>query len=225
MSNETITDFLDNIQEADFVEILRLGERNCITALVGSDLRLSYRLARKIAEVASFQRGKTILLVNSLNDEEDKYFLEDNPDNLEVVECGYNDYTGFIAAMSRIATTDEDAIIVSEATPCFRTDDMLNQISDFGECCNQFREEVNRLGKDMKLILIGHGEPNELSSCDSVWFDNIMDIQKTQHQKFYFLKDRKSNHYPLRKEIVGFSLENDIECIQTVKEKSKKSQE
>ena len=221
MKKETHSDFLDKIEEADFIETLRLGDRNCITALVGCELPILHKLAKKIAEAASFQGGKTILLVDGLNDG-DEDFIEEKPDNLEVIDCGYDDFTGFIAAMARIATTNEDVIIVSDATPCFRSEDMYNPIKSYGQCCNQFRVEANRLGKNVKLILIGYGNPNELSSYESVWFDNIMDIRGTKYPEFYYLKDRKSNHHPLRDAMVGFSIQNDLDSIQFFKEKKKK---
>lgn len=177
------------------------------------------KLQKKIAEIASFQGEQTILLLDALHDEGDVEFIEDKPSNLDVVECGYDDFTGFISAMSRIAVADKDTIIISEATPCFRSEDMYNPIKSFGQCCSRLRDEANRLGKNIKLILIGFGHSNELSSYDSVWFDNIMDIHDTKYPEFYLLKDRKSNHYPLRDKIVGFSLENDLDCIHFFEEK------
>lgn len=73
--------------------------------------------------------------------------------------------------------------------------------------------------KNIKLLLIGYGNSNELSSYDAVWFDNILDIYGTKYPEFYLIKDRKSNHYPLRDKIIGFSLENDLDCIHFFEEK------
>ena len=219
MKKEPQNDFLDKIQEADFIETLRLKDRNCITALVGSELQLHHKLAKKIAELASLQGAQTILLLDALHGEEDVEFMEDKPNNLDVIECGYDDFNGFISAMSRIATADKDMIIISETTPPFRSEDMYNPIKSFGQCCSRLREEANRLGKNIKLLLIGYGDSNELSSYDAVWFDNILDIQATKYPEFYMIKDRKSNHYPIRDKIAGFTLENDLDCIHFFEEK------
>lgn len=184
MKKEPQNDFLDKIQEADFIEILRLKDRNCITALAGSELQFSHKLAKKIAELASLHGAQTILLLDALHEERDDEFMEDKPNNLDVIECGYDDFTGFISAMSRIATADNDMIIISEATPSFRSEDMYNPIKSFGQCCSRLREEANRLGKNIKLLLIGYVDSNELSSYDAVWFDNILDIHDTKYPEF-----------------------------------------
>ncbi len=219
MKKEPQNDFLDKIQEADFIEILRLKDRNCITVLVGSELQLHHRLAKKIAELAALQGAQTTLLLDALHEKRDDEFMEDKPNNLDVIECGYDDFNGFISAMSRIATADKEMIIISDATPSFRSEDMYNPIKSFGQCCSRLREEANRLGKNIKLLLIGYGNSNELSSYDAVWFDNILDIHDTKYPEFYLIKDRKSNHYPLRDKIIGFSLENDLDCIHFFEEK------
>ncbi len=81
------------------------------------------------------------------------------------------------------------------------------------------REESNRLGKNTKIILIGGGASHELSFEDAIWYDNIMDIQKTGITDAYLIKDHKSNHYPLRDKIVGFSLGTDFDGMCFFKEK------
>lgn len=177
-----------------------------------------HNLVKKIALITSMQGVKTILLVNSFNADEDKTFKNFKPNNLEVVVCGYDELSGFIAVMSRIATSDEETIIVSEATPWFCPAN-VDYLSSYGRSCCKFREESNRLGKNSKLILIAKGNADEMLFDDLVWFDNVMHIEKTGTPDVYLFKDRKSNHYPLRNKIVGFSLENDMERMRFFKEK------
>lgn len=219
MKKEQKKDFMDKVQDADFIETLRLRDRNCINVLAGCDWNLKPKLARKLALMASIQVGKTILLVNHLDEDEDRDFMNIKPDNLDVFECGCDDFNGFIIAISRISTNDEDTIIVSEATPNFRSKDIDTLISSYGKCCSRLREESNRLGKNTKIILIGGGASHELSFEDAIWYDNIMDIQKTGITDAYLIKDHKSNHYPLRDKIVGFSLGTDFDGMCFFKEK------